>query len=330
MGEKIVTRVLDDESFFFFIASIDYNPSEKADDTRYNDNWEDEKNWIKANPNLGVSVKLDFLRSNATTVKNDPSSLNNFLTKYMDLWVSQVTRWMPMDKWALCSYLASQYADPQKWRIEKLVALKGREGFFGIDLSEKLDITAMVGLFPPVANEKLWTVIPWFWIPKDTMYERAKADRVPYDVWERGGFVNATEGNAVDYSFIETSIKALRTHIKIKELGYDPWNATQFCQKLQSDGCAVVEVPQNPKALNEACKELMKKVVAREIEHGNNPVLTWMASNVAVYTDSNGNIKPDKAKSAERIDGIAALVIALSRAIAASGQRNSAPRVFTL
>lgn len=173
MGEKILQRILDDDSFFFYIASINYDPTHDKEGERdeqgnlYNDDYADESNWIKSNPNLNVSVKMDFLRAQLKTAQNDPSSLNNFLTKYMDLWVSQVKRWMPMDKWAAASFLTLKTTDPVAWRAAKMIELRGRSCFVGLDLSEKIDVTALVLYFPPVAPSKVWTILPWFWIPKE-------------------------------------------------------------------------------------------------------------------------------------------------------------------
>jgi phage terminase large subunit-like protein len=340
-GEKILQQVLTNERFFFYMASINFDPTQKPEDREHNDDWEDEKNWVKANPNLGISVNIDFLRGEAATAKNDPSSLNNFLTKYMNLWVQQEKRWIPLDKWSQCGHV--HIADNAMTARTKFIeANKGRKCYAGVDLSARNDLTALVLVFPPIAeklNERnevvtvgdpYTTVLPWFFVPKDSMFERVKKGQVPYDVWEREGFLTATEGNVVDYSFVQAKLNELKTHFQIVECGYDPWNAQQFAQTMLAQGAKMVEVRQGPPSLGEPCKELLRLITSAKLRHFNNPVLTWNASNVSVKTDSNANIAPDKEHSAEKIDGISATVTAMNRLIANAGTKKATPKIFAL
>lgn len=321
-GEKVLQGLVPVETsdpWFFYMASLDPE-----------DNWEDEKLWVKANPNLGVSVKLEFLQEEAANAKQMPGQLNTFLKYYMNRWVQQTTRYIPMDKWLLCAGPNPEQLDAKKLRREMVKRLTGRMCFAGLDLSQNIDVTALVLLFPPTADDPYWSVLVWFWVPKDNIFRRSNVDRVPYDVWEREGFITATEGNVIDYAFIRAQVNAVAKLFHVKELGYDKWNATQTSLELKADGCNVVEVTQGYASLSEPTKYLLTLVMNKTLAHGNNPVLNWMADNVAVSRDPAGNVKPDKEKARERIDGISALVNALQRAISNAGIKNAAPRIYSL
>jgi len=322
LGEKILERVLNDDSKFYYMARLDKD-----------DDWADEKTWPKANPNLGVSVELEDLRRKAKTAKDAPQSLNTFLTKNMNMWVSQETRWMPMERWAEC--IGTSLVDTDVWKVRQatLARLKGRRCWAGLDLAKTIDVSALLLLFPPAAEkteeqdgkqvviqaaDPLWTVVPWFWVPAENVQLRVKTDQVPYDVWEREGFIIATEGDVVDQAFIRAGIREIRKDYKILELLYDPWNATQLSLELQADGLKVTELKQTVTVLTEPTSRLLAMVLGKELAHLGNPVLTWMASNVAVKKDANGNIRPDKDKSQERIDGIVALIMAIAGSIIAT------------
>lgn len=171
----------------------------------------------------------------------------------------------------------------------------------------------MVLVFPATDDGEAVRVLPFFWVPEDNARLRSRRDRVPYEQWIREGFITATPGNVIDYDFIRERIGKLAEEYELAEVAYDPWNAQQLVTQLQSDGLEMVPVRQGTISLSAPTKELEKLVLSRKLNHGGNPVLRWMMSNVSVRADAAGNIKPDKAKSSDRIDGIAALVIGLSR-----------------
>jgi phage terminase large subunit-like protein len=193
--------------------------------------------------------------------------------------------------------------------------LYGRECYGGLDLSSTSDITAFVLVFPPRAEGEKYVFLPYFWLPEDTLDLRCRRDHVPYDVWEREGFINTTEGNVVHYGYIEKFIEELGEKFNIREIAFDRWNATQMVQDLEDMGFTVVPFGQGYKDMSPPSKELYKLLMAGEINHGGNPVLRWMAQNVVMRNDPAGNIKPDKEKSTEKIDGIVAAIMALDRAI---------------
>ena len=187
--------------------------------------------------------------------------------------------------------------------------------FGGLDLSSTTDLTAFVLLFPPTNDDEPFYVLPYFWLPEETLDLRVRRDHVPYDIWQKQGYLKTTEGNVVHYGFIEVFIEELSTLYNIKEIAFDRWGAVQMTQNLEGLGFTVVPFGQGFKDLSPPTKELMKLILEGKIAHGGQPVLRWMMDNIYVRTDPAGNIKPDKEKSTERIDGAVALIMALDRAI---------------
>lgn len=208
-----------------------------------------------------------------------------------------------MDKWDECAFKV----DP--------ASLRGRECFGGLDLSSTTDITAFVLVFPPRYDDEKYVVMPFFWIPEDNLALRVRRDHVPYDVWEKAGYIKTTEGNVVHYGFIESFIEELGTKYNIKEIAFDRWGAVQMTQNLEGMGFTVVPFGQGYKDMSPPSKELMKLTLEKKLAHGGNPVLRWMMDNIFIKTDPAGNIKPDKEKSTEKIDGVVATIMALDRAI---------------
>jgi len=184
-----------------------------------------------------------------------------------------------------------------------------------LDLSSTTDITAFVLVFPPIDDEDKYQILPFFWIPEDNLGLRVRRDHVPYDVWYKQGFLETTEGNVVHYGFIEKFIEELGTRYNIKEIAFDRWGAVQMVQNLEGMGFTVVPFGQGFKDMSPPTKELMKLTLEKKLSHGGNPVLSWMMDNVTVRTDPAGNIKADKEKSTEKIDGAIATIMALDRAI---------------
>ena len=193
--------------------------------------------------------------------------------------------------------------------------LKGRVCYAGLDLSSSIDITAFVLVFPPTEEDDHYYVLPYFWIPEDTITQRVIRDHVPYDDWLELGYIKATEGNVIHYDYIEKFIEELGEIYNIKEIAYDRWGAVQMSQNLENKGFTVVPFGQGMASLSFPTKELLRLVLKHQIAHGGNVPLRWMIDNVVVKKDSAGNIKMDKEKSIERIDGAVALVMALDRAI---------------
>lgn len=292
-----------DDSQFAYIAELDEE-----------DDWQDPDNWIKANPNLGVSVKLDNLKMRVSKAKRMPTERNKIICKRLNIWTNAETRWMDMQAWdESAGYTMADFK-----RVKK--ELEGQYCYAGLDLSSKIDITAYVKVFP--VDDK-YIVIPEFFIPEDTIMERSKQDGVPYDVWARKGYVNATEGNVVHYAAIENMIIDDYKKYDVREVAHDRWGATQMAQNLDDAGITMVPMGQGYASMSEPMKEVQKLVLEKKLIHFGHPVLRWMADNTVAKTDPSDNIKPDKAKSKERIDGIVALIMAIDRAIRNEGNGKS-------
>ena len=267
------------------------------------DDWTDPEVWKKANPSLGITVGIDKVRAACESAKQNPAEENSFRQLRLNQWVKQAVRWMPMEKWNACG----EPFDPS--------ILEGRICYGGLDLSSTSDITAFVLVFPPENENDKYYILPYFWLPEETLDLRVRRDHVPYDIWQRQGLINTTEGNVIHYGFIEKFIEELGKKYNIREIGFDRWGAVQMVQNLEGMGFTVVPFGQGFKDMSPPTKELMKLVLEKRVAHGGNEVLSWMMDNVTVRTDPAGNIKMDKEKSTEKIDGSVATVMALDRAI---------------
>ena len=289
---KVRDGIIEDDSLLVAIYCAD----EK-------DDWTDPKVWAKANPGLGKSISLEYLERECNSAKERPAYQNTFRRLHLNQWTEQATRWVDMTVW-----------DRNTAKVDE-AALIGRPCFAGLDLSSTADLTALVFVFPPDDDDGPYTLLPRFFVPEEAVRIRARRDRVPYDVWVREGYITATEGNVVDYNFIRAQVHTDAEKFLLRELAYDRFNATQLVTDLGSDGITVVPFGQGFVSMSAPAKELEKLLLEGRIAHGGNPVLRWMMSNVSVRQDPAGNIKPDKSKSAEKIDGIVAACMGLGRAI---------------
>jgi phage terminase large subunit-like protein len=194
-------------------------------------------------------------------------------------------------------------------RAEYRLALKGRRCYVGMDLSSTKDLTALVAVFP---DDDGFDVLAQFFVPKDSIKERSNRDRVPYDQWARGGFLITTDGNWVDYEAVRQELKDWSAEFQVREIAFDPWNATDLVTRLQhQDGFTCVPMRQGFASLSAPTKSLEKAILSKALRHDGHPVLRWNISNVAVESDPAGNLKLSKKVSTERIDGAAALVMAV-------------------
>lgn len=267
------------------------------------DDWTDPKVWRKANPSLDITVGIDKVEAACNSAKQNPGEENSFRQLRLNQWVKQAVRWMPMEKWDVCAFAVDEDE------------LEGRVCYGGLDLSSTTDITAFVLVFPPQDEDDKYVVLPYFWVPEDTLDLRVRRDHVPYDVWERKGYLQTTEGNVVHYGYIEKFIEKLGERFNIREIAFDRWGAVQMVQNLEGMGFTVVPFGQGFKDMSPPTKELMKLVLEKRIAHGGHPVLRWNMDNIFIRTDPAGNIKADKEKSTEKIDGAVATIMALDRAI---------------
>ena len=278
-----------DDSFFGMIFTLD-----EADD------WQDEKNWIKANPSIGVTPTWDAMRSQYVKAINEGASAEiNFKTKNLNIWTSTSATWVKDVDWM---------ANAAPFDV---ATLRGRECTAGLDLASITDLAALVLFFPARNNEERHIVLPFFWLPEDTAVQRSKTDGVPYLDWVRDALVEATPGNVIDEKYVQASILDLFGVYKINSIQYDRFNATSLVLALQDEGLSLNPFGQGFVSMNAPIKQLEKMLLSREINHLGNPVLRWMCGNIQAKYDPAGNIKFDKAKSAEKIDGMVALAMAV-------------------
>jgi len=282
-----------DDSFFGYIYTID-----DADDPF------DEAVWVKANPGLGSSKTLGYMRDQARKAKALPSAKANFQTKDLNRWCNDGDGWIDLAVW-----------DKGK-RPVQASALAGRKCYGGLDLASVRDLTAFPLVFPPIEGETDWQILLWVWCPAAKLEAEAD-DAAPYKRWAAEGWLTVTEGDVTDYRPVrEAILEACRT-FDVQSIGYDVWNAQQLCNELMAEDVPLVEIPQNTGGMYPGAKKLEELVYSKRLRHGGNPVLRWCAGNVALLYDTNGNFRPDKKRSKKngRIDPIVGMVMALSRAV---------------
>lgn len=302
--EQAVTRSesgVIDESTFAIIFSLDEG-----------DDWADETVWIKANPNLGVSVKWDRLREQVARALQSPHLQNDVLTKHFNIWTQAETRWILDEVWME----NTGEVDPE--------SLKGRPCFVGIDLSASQDITAVVYVFPPRGEETRYQVLPRFFIPGENIIDRERRDKVPYTSWAARGLIETTGGDVIDYDVIEQVVLQDAGTYEFVEIAYDPWKAQEIVNHLSEAGFEMVPIYQRYSGMAGPSDTFERTVLSRQLAHGGNPVLRWMMSCTEVKSDRQGNImpmKPRRETSGKRIDGIVATIMALGRAVLVTGDQ---------
>jgi len=280
---KVRDGVIDDPFFLPVIYEAD-----KEDD------WRDERVWHKANPNLGVSVSIDYLRQACKEAQDVPAKENAFRRLHLNQWTEQETRWLSLEKWQGC--------------LSKEVDLTGAKCYAGLDLSTRKDLTAFVLFF--YAGEKKYCV-PYFFAPKEGAERRQRIDRVPYLQWAKDGFMTLTEGDTVDFDAVRAFINGLKKKYLIEHIVIDDWQASQIMNQLSSDGFSVIPTRMGYRSFSEPTKALEELILNQKLAHFDNPVMNWCVSNVMIEQDAAENIKPSKAKSTERIDGVVALIMAI-------------------
>ena len=278
------------DTWFAFIATIDED-----------DDWTNPAVWIKANPSLGVTVKVDDLKRQVEEAREMPAQQNAIRRLRLNQWTEQVTRWIDMQVWA---------DGAEAFDEEDLV---GRSCYGGLDLARVNDLSSLALVFPPEQPDVSVKIIWRHWCPEDDILRRSRRDRAPYTVWRDQGWLVATEGNTTDFRFIEAEILDLARRFNILDVAYDRTFAGELVRNLQDEGINMVEFGQGFISMGPAAAEFMRLLIGRELQHGGNPVATWCSSNVTVRRDPAGNEKPDKERSTERIDAVVSAVMAVGR-----------------
>jgi phage terminase large subunit-like protein len=292
---RVLQRVEKGDDWFAYVCALDEGDDPFADPSC----------WVKANPNLGVTIPQTYLEEQVALARAMPTRENLVRRLNFCQWTEQSVRWMPMERWD---------ASDQVFNVE---TLRGRPCFAGLDLSSRLDLTGLVLEFPPQGDEVLYRVLSFPFIPEERLRLRMKNDAVAYDVWIRQGHLFTTPGDVVDQDAIRLKLLELAGIYKIVEVCYDDWNATQLQIDLQAEGLTVVPIRQGYKSLSAPMKDLEVLVMANQLSCNKHPAMRWCVANVSAATDPAGNIKPDKEKSRDRIDLLAALITAHARAMVA-------------
>ena len=278
------------DTWFAYIATIDED-----------DDWTNPAVWTKANPSLGVTVKVDDLKRQVEEAREMPAQQNAIRRLRLNQWTEQVTRWIDMQVWA---------DGAEAFDEEDLI---GRSCYGGLDLARVNDLSSLALVFPPETEGETVKVIWRHWCPEDDILRRSRRDRAPYTVWRDQGWLVATEGNTTDFRFIEAEVLDLARRFNILDVAYDRTFAGELVRNLQDEGINMVEFGQGFISMGPAAAEFMRLLIGRELQHGGNPVATWCSSNVTVRRDPAGNEKPDKERSTERIDAVVAAVMAVGR-----------------
>ena len=289
-----VTRMLDgvfeDDSQFGIIYGLDDG-----------DDWTSDSALIKANPNWGISVQPEVLLPLQAKAMQMPSATNNFKTKHLNEWVNADTAWMDMRAWDACSDATLDLDD-----------FAGHPCWIGLDLASKTDIAAMVLVFrhPEIAGG--YAVFGRYYLPEDTVNGSSNSQ---YSGWMRAGRLTVTPGNVIDFGWIEADLIDFASRFEIQAVAFDPFQATQLSTRMLEEGLPMIEVRPTVLNFSEPMKTVEALVLQKKLIHDNDPVLTWMASNVVAHLDAKDNIYPRKERPENKIDGIVALIMAISRAI---------------
>ena len=302
-SRQVLEGTIQDDTWFAFIAGLDEG-----------DQWDDPAVWPKANPNLNISVKMDDLERKAEKARHLPAAQNAFKRLHLNVWTEQSERWISLELW---DENAGDAIDEDE--------LAGRMCYGGLDLSSVSDIAACVFVFPQAGDDEAVDVLARFWCPEARLTAEDNQYREQYQVWARRGLLETTPGDAIDYHYLRSAILADARRYELVDMNVDRlFQGFQLSQELADEGLKVFGMGQGFLSMAAPMRELERRLLARKIRHGNNPVLRWMASNVSVMQDPAGNLKPDKKGSQGKVDGIVSLVMALDRAMRREKPKRSA------
>ncbi len=288
LATAILEQAFEADHYCAFIFTIDDGDDEF-----------DESVWAKANPNLGVSVFVDTLRSYALEAKRSPDTLAEFRTKRLNVWIG-----------AASAYLNTQAYSAGCLGGFELDEVRDLPCYMGLDLASKLDLAALVMLW--TAGDE-WYLLPKFYVPEDSVSPRSERDGLPYLSWVNQGLLTATPGPVTDYVTIENDIREACSTFDVQEIAFDPWNAFELSGRLIADQYPMIEFRQGFASYNAPMKELQAAVIAGKLRTRGHPILRWMAGNLVARRDANDNVAPDKKKSGEKIDGWTAALMAKGR-----------------
>ena len=259
------------------------------------DDWDTVEAQIKANPNYGISVDEDFLQGQLNQARRSAVKQAAYKTKHLNQWIGAKAAWMNMLAFQACR------------KNIKLEDFKGSNCYVGIDLASKIDIASMAILIEK--GGKHFTFVRHY-LPEETILAN---DR--YKAWYADGWIVSTPGNTIDYEYIEDDLKELKSEFQIKEVPYDPFQATQFSIRMLAEGFPMVELGATVRNFSEPMKELEALILKKNIQFDKDPVLMWLFGNVVANLDKKDNIFPDKERPENKIDGVIALIMTINRAM---------------
>lgn len=300
---KVLEGAIVNDELFGIIYTIDEKDYEFNGKKFPADDWTTPEALRKANPNFGISVNEDYLQSRLRAALQSPRLQATFKTKHLDIWVGARNAWMNMQAWAAC---------PPRKTLEELA---GRRCFLALDLASKVDVAAMMLLFPPDDDDPLWHAHGKYYLPEDRVEEGATTNASHYAGWAKQGHLTLTPGNVIDQDYIMDDMRDVASRFQVVEAPYDPFQAAYLAPKMLDEGIPMVELGAQVKNFSEPMKHLEALVLSKKIAHGNCPVLTWMVSNVVAKVDAKDNIYPRKEFEENKIDGAVALIMALARAL---------------
>jgi len=260
-----------------------------------------EATWKLANPGYGSIVKSDYIRAEANKVKNNPNHENAFRQLHLNQWTSSIYSWIPDDIWMQCNLAPVRLED-----------FEGCDAVLGLDLASTDDTTSLAIIF--IDGDNILGVLPYIWVPEEMVEKRLSRGDALYKNWVSQGHMHITPGNVTDYRVIEKTILYIESMCNVVRIGFDKWNSSQLIINLADNIDADIfdKVEMNIGTLSEPTKRFYKLVKNQGINHGGHPVLRWMMSNVMIYQDTNENIRPSKKSSNDKIDGIMAIIVALT------------------
>jgi phage terminase large subunit-like protein len=290
---KVLQGLEENDAIFGLIYTLDEG-----------DSWLEEENWIKANPNIGVSVDINSLRAKAKKAQVMPTAKVDFFIKHLNIWVSGATLWCNVEQWLKCG---TEYT----W--DQLLESQPEALYFGLDLASVSDLCSLTGI--AVMSDGSWKVIGKHYLPEEAVENNLVKSSAKYQDWADDGYLTVTPGNVTDYEWIKNDIRWLMERFNVREIAFDPFNSTQLVNDLLAEGVNMVKFRQGALSMNSPMRELERRYLSGIISHNNDPVINFAMSNVVAIFDPKGNMSPAKNKSQEKIDPAVALFMAVGRAM---------------
>lgn len=278
---EVLRGLKKDDSLFPLIYTIDDE-----------DNWKDESIWQKANPNLGVSVSIEYLRQQLTKALNNPTQERNIKTRIFNIWVSSSENWIPLDY----IYNASQPINIEDFRNQYC--------YLSFDLASTTDLTCVSVM---IENDSKYYMKNWYFFPQDQLENNINAER--YKRWAQQGYLTLTNGNVTDYDLVMNKIMQVQEICPILQISYDQWNATDLAIRLTEQNLPLQPYSQSMQSMNLPTKTLERWILQGAVIIDKNPITLWCYENARVKSDWNENIRIVKNSQAQKIDGVIAMIM---------------------